>query len=102
MLHKAAGFFDFLRKHAAGGVAFLCAAFMLCVVPLYFQDAFFDINRCKVNLVQRVMPPLCALMAAALILRGCRPHDRASFAEVRMAHAGHACPAGRLCDSMRG
>lgn len=84
MLHKAAGFFDFLRKHAAGGVAFLCAAFMLCVVPLYFQDAFFDINRCKVNLVQRVMPPLCALMAAALILRGCRPHDRASFAEVRM------------------
>lgn len=50
--------------------AFICAVLMLCAVPLYTQDAFFDINRCKVSLVRTAVPPLVAAMAGALILRG--------------------------------
>ncbi len=48
-------------------VAFCCAVLMLCVVPLYFDNAFFNINRCKVNLIRTVVPWLCALMALFLL-----------------------------------
>lgn len=47
-------------------IAELCAFFMLCVIPLYFDDAFFNINRCKVELVRLVLPVLCAAMVVAL------------------------------------
>ena len=37
-------------------IAAFCTVFMLCVIPLYFDDAFFNINRCKVELVRAFMP----------------------------------------------
>ena len=37
-------------------IAFACAAAMLCILPLRFRDAFFDINRCKADFVIKVMP----------------------------------------------
>ena len=43
--------------------ALSCAALMLCVVPLYFDNAFFNINRCKVNLICMTMPWICAAAA---------------------------------------
>ncbi len=43
-------------------VSFLAAASMLCVLPLLFHDAFFDINRCKVSFVIHCMPALFTLM----------------------------------------
>ncbi len=49
--------------------AFVCAVLMLCVVPLYVHDAFFDINRCKVSLVRAAVPPIALAMAAALVIR---------------------------------
>lgn len=55
-----------LRKKAPDAVATLCAVFMLCVIPLLYHDAFFDINRYKVKAVCRVLPVLAALMLAAL------------------------------------
>lgn len=48
--------------------ALSCAALMLCVVPLYFDNAFFNINRCKVNLICMTMPWICA--AAAVFFFG--------------------------------
>ena len=39
---------------------------MLCVIPLYFDDAFFNINRCKVSLIRTATPWLLALMAVSL------------------------------------
>lgn len=42
--------------------AFCCAVLMLCVVPLYFENAFFNINRCKVSLIRTFIPWLCAAM----------------------------------------
>ena len=46
--------------------SFCCAALMLCVIPLYFDDAFFNINRCKVSLIRTATPWLLALMAVSL------------------------------------
>ena len=46
--------------------SFCCAALMLCVIPLYFDDAFFNINRCKVSLIRMATPWLLALMAVSL------------------------------------
>ena len=43
--------------------ALSCAALMICVVPLYFDNAFFNINRCKVNLICMTMPWICAAAA---------------------------------------
>lgn len=40
--------------------ALSCAVLMLCVVPLYFDNAFFNINRCKVNLICMTMPRICS------------------------------------------
>lgn len=54
----------------AQSVAFICAVLMLCGVPLYTKDAFFDINRCKVSLVQTAVPPIVLSMAGALLIRG--------------------------------
>ena len=47
--------------------ATLCALFMLCVVPLLYRDAFFDINRVKVDAVIQAVPVFaaCAVIAAA-------------------------------------
>ena len=47
--------------------ALSCAALMLCVVPLYFDNAFFNINRCKVNLICMTMPWICAAAAVFFI-----------------------------------
>ena len=47
--------------------AFCCAILMLCVIPLYFDNAFFNINRCKVHLIRMIVPGLCAFMAFFLI-----------------------------------
>lgn len=43
---------------------------MLCALPLLFNDAFFDINRFKVNATYDVIPVLAALMLLALLLKG--------------------------------
>lgn len=52
------------EKYAADAVSLFCAMFMLCVVPLLFRDAFFDINRVKVNAVITVIPPLLLCFGA--------------------------------------
>lgn len=57
-----------IRRHLPDVVAFACAIFMLCYIPLAFHDAFFDINRHKVNMVIRWIPCFCVLMIAALLL----------------------------------
>lgn len=46
----------------------LCAMMMLCVVPLVFRDAFFDINRIKVYTVCAAVPVITVLMLVALFL----------------------------------
>ena len=51
-----------LRQYGVRGLpalaAFLCAVSMLVVLPLIFRDAFFDINRVKVDWVCAVVPVL--------------------------------------------
>ena len=69
------------RLSLAGGVAarasaLLCAVLMLCVFPLLFHDAFFDINRFKVQAVYVVVPPLAVLFALGRLLEG-RPSGAA-------------------------
>ena len=49
--------------------ALLCALLMLVALPLLFHNAFFDINRFKVQAVCAVMPPLFALYALGCLLR---------------------------------
>lgn len=56
--------------HIPACIAAFCAIFMLGVIPLYFDDAFFNINRCKVELVRAVIPVFCAVMAVVLIVYG--------------------------------
>lgn len=56
----------FMKKRLPELIALACAAFMLCVLPLLFHDAFFDINRFKVEAVCRVVPLLTILMALAI------------------------------------
>lgn len=58
------------KQRAPYAVAFVCEALMLLAVPLVFHDAFFDINRCKVNMVCRVVPVLAVLYILSLLLRG--------------------------------
>lgn len=69
-----------MKKSLPWLISAACAAFMLCVVPLLFHDAFFDINRCKVEAVCRVVPVLVLLMGAAVLLA---PGEKAG-----MAHPG--------------
>lgn len=57
------------RRRAPGAVAWLCAALMLCVLPLVFHNAFFDINRIKVSVVCRAIPVLLAAFILALLLK---------------------------------
>ena len=56
-------------------MSFLCASFTLVVLPLLFNDAFFDINRVKVNAVYAVVPALAAAMLIALLFDA-RPAKR--------------------------
>lgn len=56
-----------IRKRMPDVVAFACAVFMLCYIPLAFNDAFFDINRHKVKMVIACIPVFCAIMAVSLI-----------------------------------
>ena len=58
-----------IRADAAGAVAWLCAALMLCVLPLLFHNGFFDINRVKVSAVCRSVPLLLVAFVIALVLR---------------------------------
>ncbi len=51
-------------------LSFVCAAFMLCAVPLLFRNAFFDINRFKVEMVCRVVPVLALLAVVVRFLDG--------------------------------
>lgn len=57
-----------IRRRLPDVVAFACAVFMLCYIPLAFNDAFFDINRHKVNMVIRWIPGFCAMMLISLLL----------------------------------
>ena len=57
-------------------IAAFCTVFMLCVIPLYFDDAFFNINRCKVELVRAFMPVICVAMLAASIINWLRKKER--------------------------
>ncbi len=43
----------------------VCMLFMLCAVPLLFRNAFFDINRFKVEAVCKIVPAIMLAMAAA-------------------------------------
>lgn len=47
-----------------GALALFMAAFMLCVLPLLYHDALFDINRFKVAAVQIISPAVCMLTLA--------------------------------------
>ena len=58
-----------LRRRAPGAVAWMCAALMLCALPLLFHNGFFDINRFKVSLVCHAAPCLLAAFVVALLLR---------------------------------
>lgn len=58
-----------IRRSAAGAVAWLCAALMLCAVPLLFHNGFFDINRIKVSAVCRIVPCLLVAFVVALLIR---------------------------------
>ncbi|MGN0774566.1 MAG: hypothetical protein ACI4MP_12345 [Candidatus Ventricola sp.] len=69
-----------MKKRLPELIPMACAAFMLCVLPLLFHNAFFDINRFKVEAVCRVVPVLALLMAAAMLLA--RGKDK------RMPHPG--------------
>lgn len=57
-----------MKKTLPELIAAVCAAFMLCVVPLLFHDAFFDINRFKVEAVCRVVPVLALMMGIMVLL----------------------------------
>lgn len=57
-----------IRSKMPDAVAFACAAFMLCYIPLAFNDAFFDINRHKVKMVIEWIPLFCVLMVVSLLL----------------------------------
>lgn len=57
-----------MKKRLPELASMTCAAFMLCVLPLLFRNAFFDINRFKVEAVCRIVPGLALLMAAAMLL----------------------------------
>ena len=46
----------------------LCACFMLCLLPLLYRNAFFDINRFKVEAVRIVVPVIGMVSAAAWLL----------------------------------
>lgn len=75
---------------AAGALAWLCAAFMLCALPLLYHDALFDINRFKVAAVRTVVPVLCALAIAARLLG-----QKRAFA-VRLTHTPLFMPCALL------
>ncbi|MBQ8092426.1 MAG: O-antigen ligase family protein [Clostridia bacterium] len=49
-------------------VGILTGIFMLSVVPLYFHDGFFDINRAKVSLMLTVIPYLMVVMGLTLLI----------------------------------
>ncbi len=75
------------RNNGVSVSSSLCAALMLCVVPLVFRDAFFDINRIKVYTVCVAAAVTTMLMLIALFLeRGGRKrlypsrHVRSCFA----------------------
>ena len=60
-----------MRKRLPELISLICAAFMLCALPLLHRNAFFDINRFKVEVVCRVVPVLALLIpgyALALLL----------------------------------
>ena len=61
-------FFMKIRRRMPDAVAFACAVFMLCYIPLAFNDAFFDINRHKVQMVITWIPAFCVLMPVALLI----------------------------------
>lgn len=67
------GTFVNLRRKAPFYAAWLCAAFMLGVLPLLFNDAFFDINRFKVHAVYKFIPVCSGLFAIARLISGIRP-----------------------------
>ena len=52
------------------GSALLCAVLMLCVLPLLFHNAFFDINRIKVQAVCTAVPPLALAFLVGHLLQG--------------------------------
>ena len=62
-------------KMAARISALLCALLMLCVLPLLFHNAFFDINRFKVQAVRTLVPPLSAVFVLGRLLEG-RPSGK--------------------------
>ena len=68
-MKEAQGFLP-VRRRACGAVALACGAFMLCVLPLLYHDALFDINRYKVTAVRAVIPALWLAMGLAILLRG--------------------------------
>ncbi len=65
-----------IRCRLPWGLSFGAVVFMLCVVPLFFHDAFFDINRCKVDLVVRLMPCIFAAMFPILVFSERNPLPR--------------------------
>ena len=67
-MNDARGFAAVCRR-ACGAVALACGVFMLCVLPLLYHDALFDINRYKVAAVRAVIPVLCVAMGIAWILK---------------------------------
>lgn len=56
-----------MKKRLPELISMACAAFMLCIFPLIFRNAFFDINRFKVEAVCRVVPVLALLMGASML-----------------------------------
>lgn len=59
-----------VQTNPSGITALLCGIFMLCVLPVAFHDALFDINRFKVNLVCTFVPILFIVTLILCLLRG--------------------------------
>ena len=73
-----------LRQYGVRGLpalaAFLCAVSMLVVLPLIFRDAFFDINRVKVDWVCAVVPVLAlASLVCCCAARQRLPRDAGAW-----------------------
>lgn len=76
-----------ISEALAEGMALLCAVFMLCAVPLLFNDAFFDINRFKVKAVICVVP-LLGIVWSACVLLG---HEEERMPRVRELRMPYIC-----------
>ena len=57
-----------VRRYLPQIVSAAMGIMVLLVIPLFYHDAFFDINRAKVSLFQTIVPYFAAVMGLSLLL----------------------------------